>query len=211
MRYRATVDPLVSVTTLSLEESCHTDSTPLVSEIFFRNADFDTGSAAFAMACLILTRRFVGEDVAFARQTLGIETVRALRLMCPWVISLTPVEGMNRSHTRPELDVVCSPTRIGPLNVAPAGDTPLQHIDWSGDFVDRNTRRSAGFRLGRYFTNAGLVTDDTTVSIAVGLMHAGGLCRDLHVPAPPDGRADDYRTIQAALAVIGVSLNFVSR
>jgi hypothetical protein len=90
----------------------------------------------------------------------------------------------------------------------PRDGITLVSLDWSGDFVTPGTRSSEGFRQGRIFTNAGLVGTETLVSIAIGLMQAGGHCRTLVVPAPDTEDATDYDRVRQALAIVGVALEF---
>lgn len=210
MRYEASVSSDLRLTHITLSESSHTDALPLVSEVFISDAEFDTESAAFTLACLILTRRFIGEDAAFATAPVGIETARAARRICPSLESIGPVNGLDRSHCTGEIDVICR-LAGGPrmLSLGHVDQVPIVEIDWSGDFVKRETRNSAGFTLGRYFTNAALVADDTTVSVALGLMHAGKLCRNLYVHQPAEPIVKSFEPVVAGLALVGVSLQFL--
>lgn len=207
MRYEATMTTDVSATTLRLSESCHTDSTPLVSEIFFNNAEFNVASVGFALGCLVLTRRFVGEQVEFASAPLGIEAAQAARALLPQLISAHPVNGMDRGQSTGELDIVCTPARQPSIWVESTDQVPIVPIDWSGDFVDPATRTSEGFRLGRIVTNAGLIADETSVSIAIGLMYSGKRCRSLHVRAASGAQAAEYEPICEALAMVGIALH----
>lgn len=209
MRYVAGVDLEVSATTISLVESCHTDALPMVRELFFKNAEFDTGSAAFALACLVLTRDYVGEQAGFENARLGMAARNAAATMFPWLVNIEPVNAMDRGHALGELDIACGPARHAPLPVEPSGNVPLVMLDWTGDIADQQTRSSTGFRLGRYFTNAGLITDDVTVSIAIALMHGGHLLRNIHVRLPLELPSQPFLALKAGLQTMGIALHFV--
>ena len=209
MCYTAERDFDVTATTIRLAENCHTDAMPLVRELFFKNAEFDTSSAAFALACLVLTRQYVGEQAEYESMVLGIETMHAIAVMFPWLVNVQPIDAMNRVHALGELDIACGPARLAPLAVAASGHVPLITLDWSGDIVDQPSRSSAGFRLGRYFTNAGLITDDVSVSIAIALMHGGTALRNIYVRLPLEQPPQPYLALKAGLETIGIALNFV--
>lgn len=209
MRYEANVDHQVLATSLTLSENCYTDSLPLTTELFFKNAEFAIDSGAFSLACIILTRRHLGERADFDGRNVGIEFARAMHVVCSRLLGVEPVKGADRTPSTPEVDIACAPARLGPLKIDVADGLPLVRVDWSGDTVDRNRRNSQGFAYGRYFTNAGLIADDTSVSIAIGLMHGGMRCRRLFVAATPDVEAGGYADIAAALHVVGIQLVLV--
>ncbi len=211
MLISAKVDAELRVTTISLAESCHTDSFPIVQELFVAGAAFDTSSAAFALACVLLARRHIGEQLDFGGQAIGIETARAIRKICPQLEAVSPVNGLDRSHCTQELDISSGAARNDRFRVAGTDAVPLTHIDWSGDFVARQTRSSEGFCLGRYFTNAALVADECTVSIALALMHAGNACRSVYVQLPQDPPGLDHPRIREGLATVGIALHILLR
>lgn len=205
------VDTKLQVTTITLAESCHTDSFPVVQELFVAGAGFDTGSVAFAIACSLLVRRHIGEQLDFGRQPVGIDTARAIRKICPQLETISPVNGLDRSHCTQELDVASGLARNGRFLVPGTDMVPLAHIDWSGDFVAHETRSSEGFCLGRYFTNAALVADELSVSIAIALMHAGNSCRNVYVQSPDERLDQDHLKIREGLAAVGIALHVLPR
>ena len=115
---------------------------------------------------------------------------------------MSVVDGMIRTLTTGELDVAIGSAPHGP-RPEPTDSTPLINVDWSGDFVDRETRSSKGFVFGAIHTNAGFFADKVRVSIALGLLVARERCRNLYVTANPDDALDD---LARALQVIGVTL-----
>lgn len=211
MLITAKVDAELRVTTISLAESCHTDSFPIVQELFIAGAAFDTGSAAFAVACSLLARRHVGEQLDFGGQAVGIDTARAIRKICPQLEAVSPVNGLDRAHCTQELDIASGPARSDRFGVLGTDMVPLTRIDWSGDFVAHETRSSKGFSLGRYFTNAALVTDECSVSIALALMHAGNACRNVYVQWPQGAPGRDHLKIREGLATVGIALHILPR
>jgi uncharacterized membrane protein len=122
------------------------------------------------------------------------------------------IDGFNRTISPGEIDIACH--RAGSSSDASFATRlpdalPLTTTDWSGDFVDRHTRRSAGSVLGAYYTNAALFADDTLVSVAIGLIHGRDRCRTLLVPAPEKPAAERAARVARALRIVGVSVEFV--
>jgi hypothetical protein len=208
MRYRLTFDASLTSTSLELIENCHTDTTPLLRRIFFHNAEFDVSASASALAAALLTRNYCGELAEFERPV-GVEYARAIGLLAVQLVGVSPINGLDRSHATAERDIICAPARLDRLAWSPSEGIPLMSLDWSGDFIVPGTNSSTGYRQGRYFTNAGVIADETTVSIAVGLMHSGGLCRNLIVPLTEAGSAARFEPVCAALELVGIALRLV--
>lgn len=195
--------------TIDIKENCHTDAMPLVQQITVDNAEFDIRSGAFALAVALLVRRYCGDVINLEPGPLGLEYARAIGSLCERAVNVTPVAGLDRAHSTGELDVVCAPARMGSVVWTPPDTFPVLSVDWSGDPVEATSRRSQGHRQGRFFTNAALVTDETSVSIALGLMHAGSACRNLIVPAPK-AAGKSFDEVARALAMVGVALQLIA-
>ena len=208
MRYGAHVDAALSSVSLTVSETCYTDSLPLIPQLFFNNAEFDISSNVFALASVILTRDYCGEIAEFASPGVGVEFARAMGIVCAQILSVTPIKGLDRAHSTAELDIVCAPARLNGLDWAPRDGVPPVLLDWSGDFIAPGTRSSEGFRQGHVFTNAGLIASEAVVSIAIGLMHGGGLCRNLVVPFVGSAETARLEPVRRALDIVGIALSF---
>jgi hypothetical protein len=205
MQFAASIDSVRSLTQISLRESCHTDTFPLTMNLFVANAEFDVRAGAFALGLAVLTRSYCGETASFPGP-IGLEYARAIQVAVPQLLEVGTVNGFDRSLTTGDLDVVCFQARRERPKWTPTDGAAPMSIDWTGDVVDRAQRSSTGFHLGRYFTNFELVSDETTASIAIGLMHAGALCRNLVVPSPRDMPRDVER-LREALSIVGITLH----
>jgi hypothetical protein len=123
--------------------------------------------------------------------------------------NIVNVDGMNRTFASGELDVVAHRASEPVPAASPEGTTPLTRIDWSGDFVDAETRTSAGFAFGAVQTNALYFADAFRVSVAVGLLFARDRCRTLYAPAP-ERQTARHTALVEALRIVGVTLQVIA-
>lgn len=212
MRYTARLDPLLGETQIEVESNCYTDALPLLRRILIRRQEVDIAAQSLALAAAILTVRHVGEQFEFAGLRIGSDYAEAIERVIGRRVVVANVDGLNRAISPGEIDVCCSPATEEARRTAPArmlDATPLTSIAWSGDFVDRTSRRSTGFAFGDYHTNAALFADPARVSIAIGLMHARDRCRTLSVPADKDELAG-LAPIVEALRIVGVTLELMT-
>lgn len=205
MRFIVTVDADTRCTAIDISGNCFTDTLPLVPRAIFYNAEFNADGPEMALAAAVLTRRTCGEVFEMVGVKLPLDVAGAVRAMVPQAVNVLPVDGMNCALATGEMSLACM--EASQPRLPPPG--PALQIDWSGDFVERATRRGSNFRYGRYFTNAALLADQVEVSIAIGLLHAGMKCGQLHVPLPPGVLPGRYADIVAALRLVAIDLRLV--
>ena len=206
MRFIVTVDADTRSTAIDISSNCQTDALPLVRRAIFYNAEFDAEGPEVALAAAVLTRRTCGELFEMVGVRLPLDVAEAVRTMLPRATNVLPVDGLNCALATGEQSLACM--EASQLRLPPPG--PALQIDWSGDFVDPAIRRGGDFRYGRYFTNAALLADQVEVSIAIGLLHAGMRCGQLHVPLAPGASPARYADIVAALRLAGIDLRLVA-
>jgi hypothetical protein len=211
MRYAARLDPLLGETQIDVESNCYTDALPLLRRILIRGQEVDLTSQGIALAAAILTAGQIGEQFEVSGLRVGSDYAEAIERVIGHRAIVANVDGLNRTISAGEIDLQCAPARDAagmPAPERPSDATPLASITWSGDFVDRTVRRSSGFTLGDYHTNAGLFADAARVSIAISLIHARDRCRTLWVPAREEQMAGLAPVIEA-LSIVGVTLELV--
>jgi hypothetical protein len=206
MLYRGEYSKAASTVSIALSENCTTDTIPIVSTLIFENADFDVQDDVFYLACALLTRAYCGEHFEVAKHNLKAEFAVAIQKMIPGLSTVAPIDRAHHALATAELDIACWPSSV-PTFVPPhGGDVMMIGVNWSGDPVHLRRRSSAGYVQGRYFTNAHLIADPTTISIAIGLMHGGIRCRNLYVPLAAGLTPESFEAISEALADVGIHL-----
>lgn len=211
MRYAVSFDSLTETTRIELSANCFLDSMPLVSTITIHNADADLGGPEIALAAAILTRDYCGDVFEVDGLAITPDLAEAIRIILPQTPNVAPINGMHRALWAGTVEVAVSEAgaAFDAARTASSSGLPVMQVDWSGDFVDRETRSGAGHRYGRYVTNAGLVADPVEVSIAIALLHAGPQCRTIRVPVSGRDPAR-YRPIAEALSVVAIGLELVA-
>lgn len=210
MRYTPSFAESLGETRIELASNSYSDSYPLLSRITFRKLAVDLKSQALALAAAILTDRQCGDVFEFSGVRVGSDYAEAIRTVLGDATNIINVDGMNRAFSTGEIDVAAF-NASKPLSVAAQGNTPLTRIDWSGDFVDVETRSSNGFSLGAVQTNALYLADAFRVSVAVGLLVGRDRCRRLYVAVPENESAfRRHRSVVEALRIVGVTLELVA-
>lgn len=210
MRIKATYDGSRESLVLTLTSSTYTDAMPLVQRITVANARPDWKNGAFVLGCAILLHKHIGETLEFeGGPVVGSDFAEAIRTALSQVAQVTPLVPADRTLNLAEMDIASLPARRRDLALPVDAVVPMMTVDWSGDFVPPGERRSTDAVAGRYFTNAGLVADETTVSIALGLIIGGSRIRRLVVPV--DGATDLAlcQRLAPALAIAGIALELV--
>lgn len=199
-----------NATTVWVSTNCYTDSLPLVSEIVFSGVEFDIKTNAFHLGTAVLLSEHAGEVVEYLDRKVGGDFAEAIRSVLRSHGNVAPLDTHDRALAAGEIDVACFPARYRNVSWPVTNDlTPLQLVDWSGDFVTPGTHSTQSQAVGRIFTNAGLVADETLVSICIGLMHAGNRVGRLLVPLAEGVPASRYAHVVRALAIAGVTLKLV--
>lgn len=212
MRLNATYDDALGETQIELADTCYTDASPLVRRIVIRRADVDLKTQGLPLAAAILVAPFCGDQFEFAGTRIAGDYAEAIAMVIGRPVSVLGIDGFNRTISPGEIDIACYRAGTGADTAfapRPPDALPLTSTDWSGDFVDPRTRRSAGSALGEYYTNAALLADETLVSVAIGLIHGRDRCRTLIVPAPEKAGAERAARVARALRIVGVSVEFV--
>jgi hypothetical protein len=206
MRYSASFVGGLGETRIELASNTYADAYPMLRRLVFRKMPVDLKSQGLALAVAILTERYCGDVFEFSGIRVGSDYAEAIRTVLGEGTNIVNVDGMNRTFATGELDVVaCNAAQPVP-RVSGDGGTPLARIDWSGDFVDAETRSSSGFAFGAVQTNALYFADAFRVSVAVGLLFARDRCRTLHVP---EGQTSRQGALVEALRIVGVRLETV--
>lgn len=209
MRFVPGVDGELGETRIEVVSNCYTDALPLLRHLRLRGTEIDLKTQSLPLACAVLMRRYCGDQFEYQGLKIGGDSAEAIGTVLARPVGIANVDGINRTISTGEIDILCRPAADFEAESAlarPGGTTPVAAIDWSGDFVDRRTRRSTGFAFGRYHTNAAFFADEVLVSIAIGLIHGRDRVRTLHVPLPPGGTATDYEPIVAGLRIAGITL-----
>ncbi len=204
MRYATNYSSALGEVRIDLVSNCYTDSFPLLRRLLFRKLPIDLKSSSTALAVAILTGDYCGELFDFGSVKLASDYAEAVRQLLGDGVNVMNVDGMARTLSGGEIDVVVQ--RAGePFHELPtSGRVPVARVDWSGDFVALETRSSAGFTFGKVQTNAAFFADPFRVSVDVGLLFAPDRCRRLLVQAPAN--AADAKAVRAALSIVGISL-----
>lgn len=209
MLYRVEYSKATSTVSVLLSENCTTDTLPLVSTIFFENADFDVQDDVFYLACAFLTREYCGEHFELAKHNLKADFVAAIHKLIPAVATVAPIERAHHALAKAEVDIACWPSTTRSFVPPSVTEVTMEGITWSGDPVDRQSRTSDGYVQGRYFTNAHLIADATTVSIAIALMQGGIRTRNIYVPQTSTLTADSVAPLFETLADVGIQLSIL--
>ncbi len=206
MRYAPSFLSSVGETRIQLSSNCYTDAYPLLSTLTVRKLPVDLRAPTLALATAILSADLCGSIFDFSGVRLGDDFAEAIRIVLGREVSVLNVDGLGRGLATAEQDVVAG--RAGrPLPVAPASDgTPIARIEWSGDFVDRDTASSAGFFFGGIQTNALYFADEARVSVAMALLFGRERCRDIAIAADAQTRKS-LAPVADALRVVGITLN----
>lgn len=210
MRIAPSHDAGVGETRLAIDTNCYTDALPLLQTLIIRGPEIDLSAQSLALACAILLGEHIGDQLEVAGIRIGGDYAEAIERAIGRRVVVSGVDGLNRTISPGELDLYCAPAALAlrPPEPSRLVDTaPFAAITWSGDFVDTTTRRSDGFALGQYFTNAALFAGSTRVSIALGLIHARDRCRTLSVPAEGDVTEGGLHDLGQALRIVGVRLD----
>lgn len=208
MRYGASFAGGLGETRIELSSNTYSDAYPLLRRLVFRKMPVDLKSQGLALATAILTERYCGDVFEFSGIRVGSDYAEAIRTVLGEGTNIVNVDGMNRTFASGELDVAAHRASEPPPGVSADGATPLTRVDWSGDFVEAQTRTSAGFAFGAVQTNALYFADALRVSVAVGLLFARERCRTLYVPAP-ERQAPRQAALVEALRIVGVTLEMV--
>jgi hypothetical protein len=192
---------------LTWMETGYTEALPMTDGIVVHGVDAAVDAASIALAAGALLRTYVGESFELELEIepyggIGLDVADALRLLLGPSTHIGPVLAAQRTLSTRSYDVVAGPAARFPRVEAGNRDLLLE-VAWSGDFVDPERRTSIGHRFGTFFTNAALVADDFSVSVALALLAHGPAIRRLYV-APPAGGRDE--AMEQALACYGITL-----
>lgn len=205
MLYKATLDDATGETHIELISNTFSDAWPMLKRISFRKATIDLKVQSLPLAAALLTRAYCGDVFEFEGVRIGSDYADAIQCLFSSRVNVLNVDGAHRSFSTGEIDFdVCRAGQRSTLPRSP-GRVPLVPIDWSGDFVDQQTRSSLGFAYGGVQTNAQFFADDFSVSVAIGLLMARDRCATLTV-APPAKSAQDLKAVHEALRIVGVAL-----
>lgn len=212
MRYAVSSESNPGETLIDLASNSYTDSFPLLRRLIFRKLEIDINRQMVPLACAVLTADHCGEQFEFSGITVGGEFAEAIRCMIGNAVNVVNADPLNRTLSTGEVDIACRRARLesgGPPLPRMPDAVPVERIDWSGDFVDRSSRNSAGFCFGACHTNAHIIADEAQVSIAVALLHARDRCRNLYVPVPSGANRAMLVRIRDALRIVSVNLELL--
>ena len=199
-------------TAIRFESNCHTDKLPLIKCALFRRQPINTESQSFALAMAILMTDYCGDYFEVSELAIGSDYADAVRRVLGKHVNLTPVSPMHRALATYDLDVACAPVNMSSgLSALTTEESPvsLSTVTWSSDFVDRETRHSRNSQIGTYFTNATLLTDPTSLSVCVALIHAEDHAGRIYIPRPADGIEKRHVVLAEALQSVAISLLYV--
>jgi hypothetical protein len=205
MQYKASYFELLGETRIDLVSNAYSDAWPMLRRLTFRKMPIDLEAQCLPLATAILTRNYCGDVFEFAGVKIGSDYADAIRALLSPQTNVVNVDGFNRTFSTAEVDIVVN--RAGKAATLPpnGGAAPLARVDWSGDFVDQQTRSSANFAFGAMQTNALYFADPFSVSVAVGLLFGRDRCGTLFVsPAATDRK--QYEAVREALRIIGITL-----
>jgi hypothetical protein len=211
MRYQAVIDEALGETRIELSSNCYTDAFPMVRSILFRKQDIDLKSQSLPLACAILTSKYCGDHFEFVGMRIGNDYADAIRSVLGPSTNIAGVDGHQRAIAVGEVDIFSARATLDRHEPPqrPGDTVAYSETTWSGDFVSRDTRNSAGHVTGAYWTNAELFADEDTVSVAVALIHGRDRCRTVYVPGRSGGAASRMEPIQDALFAVSVGLEIV--
>lgn len=207
MRFNASYLETLGETRVELVSNTYSDAWPMLRRIVFRKLPIDLNAQSLPLAVAVLTRSYCGDMFEFGGMKIGSDYADAIRTLLGPQANIVNVDGFHRSFSTGEVDVMVG--RAGKSAPSPAhvGSAPLARVDWSGDFVDAESRSSSGFAFGAVQTNAAFFADAFSVSVAVGLLFGRDRCATLHVTETP-GETADVEVIREALRIVGVTLEF---
>lgn len=205
MHYKASYDATLGETQVDLTSNNYSDAWPMLRRLVFRKMPIDLAAQCLPLAVAILTRSYCGDVFDFAGIKIGSDYADAIRTLLGPQANIVNVDGFNRTFSTAEVDIMVD--RAGKAANPPqhSGTAPLARIDWSGDFVDANTRSSAGFAFGAVQTNAAFFADPFSVSVAVGLLFGRDRCGKLLVAQPAADRRQ-YEAVRELLRIVGITL-----
>jgi hypothetical protein len=212
MRCSASVNADLGETAVLLASNCYTDSMPLLQRIVFRKQPICTTSQSFPLAAALLIAGYCGEHFEFTDTKIGNDYAEAIRLVLGANTNISTVNAHHRTLSTRELDIFSSKSEFGladGFRQNALSDAPLSKVNWSGDFVDPRLQSSRGHHVGMYFTNANYFADNTTVSVALALIHGLDRLRIIYVPAPARTASDWHVKIAEALQIVSISLEYV--
>ena len=213
MKCVVSVNAALGETAISFESNCHTDTLPLIKQVLFRRQPVNTASQSFALAMAILAADYCGDYFEVANLAIGSDYADAIRQVLGKHINLNPTNPMHRSLATHEVEVACGRAdqiRRFTAMTADQRAVPLSTVTWSADFVDPETRTSHNNQIGTYFTNATLMTDATSVSVAVALMHGEDHAGRIYVPRPSGTLGKRHGMLVDALQAVAISLHFTA-
>ncbi len=199
-------------TAVSFESNCHTDTLPLIKSALFRRQPVNAASQSFALAMAILVADYCGDYFEAGNIAIGADYADAIRQVLGKQANLTPTNPLHRSLATHDLEVACA--QAGEANSFQALATegrsvPLSTVTWSGDFVHSERRNSDNNQIGTYFTNATLLTDQTSLSVAIALIHGEDHAGRIYVPRPEEGIGKRHGQLAEALQAVAISLHYV--
>jgi len=204
MHYKASYNETLGETHIDLTSNNYSDAWPMLRRLVFRKMPIDLGAQCLPLATAILTRSYCGDVFDFGGIRVGSDYADAIRTLLPQA-NIVHVDGFNRTFSTAEVDVIVNRAGKTPASPQHAGNAPLARVDWSGDFVNAESRSSRGFAFGAVQTNAAFFADPFSVSVAVGLLFGRDRCGNLYVSHPPADRRL-YETIREALRTVGITL-----
>jgi hypothetical protein len=205
MRYAITLDAELGETRIELASSSYADAMPLLSQLNFRRQDIDLESQSVALALAVLTSRYCGDHFELTGARIGGDYAEAIRMVLGPNTNVAGVDGLNRTISVGETDLVVERAVADGgsfLPDRPVDPTPIARFDWSGDFVDSARRSSDNYALGAVHTNAELLADRGTVSVALGLLLGRDRIRTLYVSPTPER----FEELRDALAIVSIGL-----
>jgi hypothetical protein len=199
-------DKSVNILTLSSVENCDTDSWPIVPDIQFRHFRGAPDAEFAAIAGAILFASHCGSVIEFANARLSIDSARVVRRMVPHLEELAPINGAKRDISQGTLTLIVGEAgRVLRGGIVPANfGQSARMVTWSGDFVGVDKCNSTSHVGGEIFTNAGLVTNGTAISVALALLVGGRTLREIYVPATPEAEREGWERLREGLEFIGI-------
>lgn len=205
MLYRAEFDETTGETHIELSSNTFSDAWPMLKRLTFRKSAFDLKAQSVPLAAAVLTRSYCGDVFEFAGARIGSDYADAIQCLFSAKVNVLNVDGANRSFSAGEIDVAVGRAGSNRAAVPTSSRAPLVQIDWSGDFVDAQTRSSSGFAYGAVQTNAQFFADAFSVSVAIGLLVGRDRCGVLSV-SPPAEKPEEFEITREALRIVGITL-----
>lgn len=192
-------------------ENCDTDAWPLVSTVEVRHLRMPVDEAAAQVVGALLFASYCGELLEFGQARIGLDHLNAVKAIVPLAHDVYPVDSRNRTVGLGRDTIIVAPAAIRstPFRDGAIGE-PARLVTWSGDFVDFASRQPRRHVEGQIFTNARLVADEATVSVAVGMLVGGRDLMDLHVACRDAAGARAVARIGEALEGIGIKTTAIA-